>query len=64
MLALSVCGVSPSGESIFRILTLLNSSFCLWGLPFGGIHFQDSDLLEQLFLSVGCPLRGNSFSES
>ena len=40
---LSVCGVSPSGESIFRILTFLKSSFCLRGLPFGGIHFQNPD---------------------
>ena len=44
------CGVSPSGEYIFRIKNFLESSFCLWGLPFGGIHFEDSDFF------VGCPL--------
>ena len=58
---ISVCGVSPSGESIFRILTFLRSYFCLRGLPFGGIHFQDSDFFDELFLSVGSPLRGNPF---
>ena len=38
------------------------SSFCLWGLPFGGIRFGDFDFFEQLFLPAGSPLRGNPFS--
>ena len=40
------------------------SSFCLRGLPFGGIHFQDPYLFEEFFLSAGSPLLGNPFSES
>ena len=40
----SFCLRGPSGVSIFRILTFLKSYVCLWGLPFGGIHFENIDL--------------------
>ena len=54
---------STAQVDVMLILTLLKSSFCLQGLPVGGIHFQDSDLFEQFLLSAGCPLLGNPFSE-
>ena len=60
---LSVCGVSPSGESIFRILTFLNSDFYLRALPFGGIHFQNPDFCLGNLVVIGaggtcCPRLG------
>ena len=59
-----VCGVSPSEESIFRILIFLRSHFFLWGLPFGGIHFQDSIFFEEWFLSARSPFGGIHFQDS
>ena len=45
-------------------LFLLNTSVCLRGLPFGRIHFENPDLFDEFFVSVGSPLRENPFSES
>ena len=38
--------------------SFLNGSFCL-RVPFGGIDFQNPNLLELFFLSDGSPLPGN-----
>jgi hypothetical protein len=43
---------------------LLNSSLCLQGLPFGGIHVQDLIFVKSSFCLQGLPFRGIHLQDS
>ena len=52
------------GESIFRILSCLNSCFCLRGLPFGGIYFHISIYIYIYIQIRRPPLGGHQAAKS
>ena len=46
--SLNVCNEIFMFKENLEIVYVYIGSFCLCGLPFGGIHFQDSDFLRGL----------------